>query len=191
MSVDTAGLAALRADYLGRCREWSDLGRHLPTLRSTVREYDAPVVIELGVRDGVSTSAFLLGAAEAGGQVWSVDITPGKTSDWWPSLDFWHPIIGSDVDPVVLAQLPEVADVVFVDTSHHYEHTLQELRTYLPRVRPGGVVLLHDTELDMPPDWAGDPFPVRRAIEAFCAETDMAWKNHPGDSGLGVIQVWE
>src|SRR5690348_17788993 len=39
------------------------------------------------------------------------------------------------------------SDVFFLDTSHEYDHTLAELRAYMPRVAPGGVALFHDTNI--------------------------------------------
>ena len=50
--------------------EWSDIGLHLPWLR----DHAHGKVLEIGVREGISTSALLLGVAHHGGHVWSVDI---------------------------------------------------------------------------------------------------------------------
>ena len=145
--------------------KWSDIVDHLPRLREEACRPNV-VVIELGVRGGNSTAAFLDAAELYEGHVWSVDIAdcPGEH-------ERWTFIQGDDMD--VVDQLPE-CDVLFIDTSHHYEHTLEELKAYVPKVRDGGVVLLHDTELEVPfmcpPD--DPPFPVTAALRVYVALND-------------------
>jgi predicted O-methyltransferase YrrM len=92
--------------------------------------------------------------------------------------------------PVIAADTPPEIDVLFIDTSHAYWHTLEELRLYVPRVQPGGVVLMHDTELESP-DGVGNrpPFPVAKALNDFCAETGLMWRNRTGCWGLGIIDI--
>jgi predicted ThiF/HesA family dinucleotide-utilizing enzyme len=87
-------------------------------------------------------------------------------------------------------------DLLFIDTSHYYEHTLQELRTYVPRVRPGGTVLMHDTELTREQITAyegraldGPGIPVAQALDDYCAETGLTWTNTAGCFGLGRIDI--
>lgn len=178
-----------RSEYIARASRWSDIGRHLIYLYETASAYAHPVIIELGVRSGVSTTAFLRAAAENDGHVHSVDIHHPDVPIWWAETDIWSFTVGDDLHPSVLRDLPDVADVVFIDTSHHYGQTLSELQTYVPRVRSGGVVLLHDTELAMPEGFSGEPYPVRRAIDDYCAAEGRTWENRPGDSGLGVICI--
>ena len=64
----------------------------------------------------------------------------------WANCKRWTFIHGSDMDPDIYAKLPPEVDVLFIDTSHEYQHTLDELDAYVPRVVKGGVVLLHDTQ---------------------------------------------
>ena len=66
------------------------------------------------------------------------------------------------------------------------EPTLAELRAYVPKVRPGGVVLMHDT--DTPGTDIAWP-DVPRALDDFCEEAGLSWLNHRGWNGLGVIEV--
>lgn len=188
MTVDYNG--ALFADYQGRCNVWSDIVDHLPTLHGHVLRYTKPVVLELGVRSGNSTAAFLAAVSLVEGHVWSVDIGLPQAPGWWWQTGLWSPIVGNDLDPSTLARLPEPVDVLFIDTSHAYDHTLRELETYVPRVKPGGVVLLHDTELEAP-ELVGPqpPFPVAKAIEEYCAENGLGWENITGSYGLGVIDI--
>jgi predicted O-methyltransferase YrrM len=189
--------AIVRADYHVRLKVSSDIVAHLAELHEHACRPEVPVIIELGVRTGQSTAAFLAALEVKGaGHLWSVDIAEPRVPEHWRRLDRWHLRIGHDLDPGVLDWAPQQCDVLFIDTSHDYEHTLAELRAYVPRVRPGGVVLCHDTELMQPlPQEVGyrpqPPYPVLNALQTYCTESGMDWENRPGCSGLGVIQIPE
>lgn len=196
-TFDPARRAILSTAYDGfvdRCSKWSDIQEYLPFLYDTAKSYDQVRVLELGSRKGNSTLAFLAAAEEAGGHVWSADIAnvilDPEGLQPWSRHERWTFTCGDDMDPAVQAVLPAVADVFFLDTSHEYEHTLAELRAYMPRVAPGGVALFHDTNLKYWPgyDWNRDVSPVWAALDEYCAETGLSWENLPGEYGLGVIR---
>jgi len=190
-------MSALAEEYRRRLTEPSDIRDHLEALHASVARFSEPRVVELGVRSGNSTAAFLAASEATGGHVWSVDVVQPTVPDWWATSSRWTLHIGSDLDPGIHAQLaerPGRCEVLFIDTLHTFEHTLAELRAYVPMVRPGGVVLLHDTELEAPPVLPPGtprqpPFPVARALDRFCEETESAWENRPGCYGLGVLEV--
>ena len=187
--ADLAQSVRIRTEYDERGIGWSDLGAHLPRLYEFARGYRAPTIIELGVRDGASTVAFLRAVSEVGGHVHSADIRHPQVPIWWADTQWWTFHVGDDLSTPILDALPERADIVFIDTSHYYDHTLAELHTYVPRVKRGGLVLCHDTELEVPPDWPGIHYPVQHALDDYCAETGRTWENISGDSGLGVIRI--
>lgn len=167
---------------------------HVPTLVATVRDLQATTVIELGVRWGVSTVAWLY-ALEGVGHLWSVDgAAPCPAPDGTqlipvPGVEHWTFIEGWDTDPAVLAQLPAQADVVMLDTNHIYEETLVELELYVPRVRPGGRFLLHDIWLESTANAVTPqpPYPVRTAMREFCGAHRLGWIENPNCYGLGTI----
>lgn len=171
------------------CRIPSDINEHLPRLKGLAEGMNAQHVVELGARSGPSTVAWLLGLEQTGGRLTSVDLDPAPDIG---EHDHWTFIQGDDTDPAVMAQVDE-CDILFIDTSHHYEHTLWELRNWSSLVRPGGFIVLHDTELQRPwdpPCPETDPdFPVATAIDEFCAEAGYRWFNIPGCWGLGIIEV--
>lgn len=172
-------------DYERRLGEWSDMRDSLPVLRDTALKYAGPRIIELGVRSGNSTSAFLAAAEMCGGHVWSVDITGPQVPANWARSGLWTFVKGDDLDPDVIAQLPSEVEVLFLDVDpHSYDQTLAELRQYVPLVRPGGTVLAHDTKFE-----PGDGFPVARALDTYCAETGLVWEEMGGEFGLGLITV--
>jgi cephalosporin hydroxylase len=144
-------------------------------------------VVELGTRSGVSTVAWLYGLELTGGRLTSVDIDEKPAIGDYPH---WTFIRGDDCDPDVFARL-ELADIVFVDTSHFYAHTLRELNLYRWLVKPGGIIVCHDTELQHPIDGppSDPPFPVKRAIIDFVREYGYEWFNYPDCFGLGVIEI--
>jgi len=165
----------------------SDIYQHLPRMVELVQQTNAQHVIELGTRTGVSTVAWLHGLDATGGRLTSIDI------DAKPAIgehERWEFMQGDDMAADVFAAC-DMADIVFIDTSHHYLHTLAELRLWSAKVRPGGWIVCHDTELLAPEGMpADDPlFPVKRAIERFCAERNLEWANVPECNGLGLIKV--
>lgn len=190
--------------YEQLCVEPSDIYEHLPTFVQACEELDAKKVIELGVRYGVSTIAWLYGMEDRG-HVWSVDCSfpvaaPGSDVNLLDSqgplgvVPWWSFVLGYDNWDAVLNMLPaKDVDIVFIDTQHTYKQTLLELELYFPRVRPGGRIYLHDTALEATGN-ATEPepaYPVRAAVEEFCRQSGgrrkLEWSNVDHCSGLGTI----
>ena len=171
----------LAEDYRASCAEDSDIALHLPFLYDSAQ---GSTVIELGVRTGNSTAAFLA----AGAEVWSADTGDPSVPAEWRENPRWHFLLGDDLSPEILAGLPAAADIVFIDTAHTYDHTLAELRAYAPRA--GRLVLLHDTQWVPGGIDGGTPTgEVARALDGYCVEAGLSWENRPGSYGLGVIRV--
>ena len=172
----------LALEYRARAgsAEQHDIRAQMPVLYAWARQPGVRV-IELGVRSGNSTSAFLAAAERAGGELWSVDIAVPQVPGYWQGLPFWHLMVADDQDPAAVRFCPDQAGVLFIDTSHYYAHTLAELRLYVPKVRPGGTVLMHDTG----PGWPE----VALALNDFCAESGLSWYDHPDWPGLGIIEI--
>lgn len=200
----------LEDEYESRVAAWSDIQGQMPLLRSWARRYDAPAIAELGTRSGQSTSALLAGASATGGHVWSVDNGPVDVPSWWADTGLWSFLAADDMGGRAYQWVPERLDILFIDTSHLFEHTREELYRYVPRVRPGGVVLCHDTELAhtdpvMGEAWirqamGGPPFPVAAALDTFCADTGLTWERQPAPAvtaaskpfyGIGLIKIPE
>ncbi len=185
--------------YNELCVEPSDIYEHLPTFVSAVNDLNATRVIELGVRYGVSTIAWLY-ALEGKGHLWAVDCSfpvpaPGSVIN---NLDpqgplgvrtHWNFILGDFHSQGVLDLLPTEVDILFIDGNHVFEETLAELETYAPRVRQGGRIYLHDTAIETTGNAVTPqpPFPVKTAMETFCKDRGLQYDNNPRCSGLGVI----
>lgn len=200
-------LRDLEEGYAARLAAWSDIQEQMPLLRDAARRYARPVIAELGTRTGESTSALLAGAAASGGHVWSVDI--GPSTGQWGHTGMWSFLSADDMSEEASAFIPDELDVLFIDTSHRYEHTLAELRRFGERVRPGGMILMHDVELTIVQmvaygepgareDLDGPVYPVAEAIHVYCAERGLTWSRQtvrpaPAEGrpffGLGTIPV--
>lgn len=166
----------------------SDINEHLPAFVGMCCALNAKNVIELGTRGAVSTVAWLYGLEMTGGHLWSVDIDPAPPL---PEKN-WTFIRGDDLDLEVIKQLPDEVDVVFIDTSHAYQHTLAELNIYRWKVRPGGKIVLHDTELHRVYGLTNQPpYPVRCAVEQFCFDEDLSVEFRTNNNGLGIISIPE
>jgi predicted O-methyltransferase YrrM len=133
--------------------EQRDMAPHIWVL--TRYALAAKTIIELGTRGGVSTWAFLDGLPHDGA-LWSVDIESCVVPPRVSGDPRWTFIRGDDTSPRVQRELPAHADLVLIDTSHEYRHTLVELDFALTR-SPRRIVC-HDAE------WSG----VARAIIEFC-----------------------
>jgi predicted O-methyltransferase YrrM len=152
-------------------------------MRDTVASERADVVVELGARSGYSTIALLAGVEATGGRLYSVDIeTPQWPEEVWshPQLTF---IQGDDLN--VRDQVPGEIDILFIDTSHFYEQTLSELYLYGESAR---VVLMHDIDLAHPYGAPPSPeYPVRLAMEEWCAQNGRFYTEREGSYGMGVV----
>jgi predicted O-methyltransferase YrrM len=176
---------SLQDDYRAYSQPWSDIQDCLPRLYEAAAGYPKVRVLELGVRWGTSTSAFLAAAEKTGGYVWSCDVVlEPQVPVRWLDSGYWTFILGDDM---VIELPPGLFDVVFIDTSHSYLHTLAELTRFTPLVAKGGTMFFHDTRLD--PVWlAGQPpLPVARALNEFCQATGRTWTDHDAQYGLGEI----
>lgn len=170
-------------EYAERVAQWSDVQYCMPAMLEAARSRPFCWVLEVGVRSGNSTAAFLAGVEESRGHVWSVDMDVPQVPGHWHGSALWTFVQGDDLT----VQPPEdTFDVVFIDTIHTYLHTLAELGRFIPLVKPGGTVLLHDTMLEKV-DGEEKRFPVAAALDAFCDKTGRNWVEHGGEYGFGEI----
>jgi predicted O-methyltransferase YrrM len=176
---------SIEEDYRSRLGTWSDVRDCLERLHDAAAAVPGVRVLELGVRSGNSTAAFLAAAEKAGGHVWSVDIAPPAVPAEWAQSGLWTFILGDDM---IVSPDQREFDILFIDSSHRAKHTLDELQRYMPMVVPAGRVFLHDTRLDRVHD-DGTEYPVKTALDAFCAETSLTWTDHEAQYGLGEIVI--
>lgn len=134
-----------------RAGKRSDVNEHLATLFVETLAARPKLIVELGVRGGESTFAFERAAALTGAKLVSVDIEDCTNASRYPGWMF----VKSD-DVAFAAQFPAWCrargieprvDVLFIDSSHLFEHTVQEIDSWFPHLSPRAKVFFHDTNL--------------------------------------------
>lgn len=123
----------------------SDIHEHLTTLQMLTSEFRCKTVLELGTAKGESTLALLLGVSGNDGLVFSIDLDDCSAAKELIEASgltpYWKFIHSDDLSVEWDAQI----DMLFVDTSHLFQHTLDELGKFEPWVKEGGLIVLHDT----------------------------------------------
>jgi cephalosporin hydroxylase len=154
------------SDVYDHARLFVDMAPHIDTLIDLAK--GASVILELGVRTGVSTWAFLTGMSKIGFLL-GVDFDQRIVADNWlpPQViddSRFMFIEGSDTDPELVATYPFEPDIVMIDTSHTFDQTLAELA--IADSIQAKTIILHDYAL---PD-------VRDAVNGFldCASYDVS-----------------
>lgn len=167
------------SNVLERSKINTDISKHLIRLYElTIALPKNKIVVELGIRGGESTTALLAAVNDSGGKLYSIDI---QNCNIYPKEVNWKFIRGDDMEVVKTWNLK--IDHLFIDTSHTYEHTLAELRSWGSLVQPWGIITLHDT------DHTNTCPGVLKAIEQFLIENpEYNFKNDPECYGLGLLQ---
>jgi cephalosporin hydroxylase len=130
----------------------SDISDHLATIFSEAVAVQPRLIVELGVRGGESRFVLERAARVTGSFLVSVDVDDCKAvCGQSPRLHFVQS------DDIQFAQVfrkwcsqrgiePSI-DVLFIDTSHLYEHTVQEIETWFPYLADSCKVIFHDTNM--------------------------------------------
>ena len=140
-----------------RTRRRSDISDHLPLLYRETVARRPKLMVELGTRGGESTLVLLTAAKAVDAPMVSVDI-----DDVGPTLQQkepeltgrWRFVQADDVGfaarfPDYCRQhgLPDSIDLLFIDTSHLYQHTVDEIAAWFPLLRASATVMFHDTAM--------------------------------------------
>jgi len=139
----------IRRRYNEKVREVSDIHQHLPFLRELSRSCTS--ICEMGVRRCVSSWAFLSGLDESPmleKDLLCVDIVPADTSELarWGARLIPPVRVSMQVADSRKIVLPQVFDLLFIDTLHVYGQLKAELWAHQEHVRR--FIVLHDTEVD-------------------------------------------
>jgi len=144
----------------------------------------ARTILEIGAADGGSSVILAAQAAKRAGRLYSIEGNPKAgmmanlavygLQDRCTLLPAWSPWLGP-----LEQEIPPVIDLLFIDGRHDIRWCLMDYHYWQPRVRPGGVIVFHDTGGMCREDRAQTDFGspgylplVRRAIALILA-TDL------------------
>jgi len=161
----------------------NDMWEYMDFLLGLARESQA--ILEIGVRGGVSTAAFLCGLRNLGGRLWSIDCNAdcARLYAGYPAWTF----IAADSRAAheVIPRITGDLDILFIDGGHDFATAWSDLQNYAPLVRAGGWILMHDAYPIAHRRWEHG---VPEAYERFRRETGYPGQILPGRFGLAVIQ---
>lgn len=130
----------------------TDISSHLPALFAHCMIKKPKLVIEVGVRGGESTRAFKNALDFFDVKLIGVDIN--ATSAYvYKKLNIKNAEfkIMDDLDFSAWwdksAYREMKADIIFIDTSHCYGHTIKELEIFVPLLEAKGTLVFHDTNM--------------------------------------------
>ena len=172
-------------------------------------------VVQLGHYAGYSTLmiGFCFVNSRSPGALVSIDLDPEVTEftrQWVERADLESRVTllcGDSSDPELAEQatgtLGGNPELIFLDSSHAYEHTLRELDLWYPLLEPGGLILLHDvsefaTEFDATrqggvrraldewgPQSGGEIISINRSVDSSHTNSDLTYED---GCGLGIVQ---
>ena len=165
-------------------------------LHEFVLERKCNKVLEIGVLTGQSTRSILLALDKnKSGKLVSIDhknrsdILDLKFSEY---KKYWKFIQGSSHLPEILQaakdelEEDELYDVLLIDGDHTYEGAKQDWEDYMPLVKQGGVIFLHDTvnrNEGVNKLWDEIDFP-----EKFNCDWGLARVSHDLVVGMGIVK---
>lgn len=205
-----ARVALIDVSYFG-ANPKSDISEHLNFLYFYLHTARPKNILELGTRRGESTRVIEKYCREMNIVGKSIDLEEAPA--WLKNSKNWKHFVGDDIklgrNLAHTKRWPDDSefkplDFIFLDTSHEYIHTKEELATYLPLLRSGvGAIAFHDTNLTSAPTLRLDGSVgyghdnkrgVARAIEEQFAfnfdERSLHVQSIPGFNFLFYHQPW-
>jgi cephalosporin hydroxylase len=127
------------------------INEHLVTLFIESVTMKPRLIVELGVGGGATGFALSQVAKLCGSRLVSLDINDRSHVN---SYEDWIFIQADDIEFAKgfsswckQRQIPSQIDVLLIDTSHLYDHTVQEIAAYFPLLADHAKVFFHDTNL--------------------------------------------
>ncbi len=126
------------------------------------------VVAEIGSYHGASSCCLAAGIASVNGvlyciDTWNNDAVTDFSEDVFPVWETNTKVFSEHIKPIrgysqnVAPLIPDELGLLFIDGDHSYEGVKNDLELYLPKLKSGGVLIMHDCSHDA----------VYRAIKEF------------------------
>lgn len=136
-------------EVIAHAKQGTDINDHLGTLFTEALSVSPTLIVELGVRGGESTFVLERVARVCRSKLVSVDIQDCLKSSSYEDWSFVQKddIAFADMFPEWCYQrgLEPRIDVLFIDTSHRFAHTLEEIRSWFPYLSARSIACFHDT----------------------------------------------
>lgn len=145
-----------------------------------IKEHAKGKILEIGTRDGASTSAFLLGIEnDPSGHLYSCDVDDCSGIFSHPKWTFNH------FSSAALEFEDDYFDIILIDGDHHISAYRRDLMLAWRACKPGGMILTHD----MKPEVGHEAYaiPIRKEYFRFIEEHGLKHEEIPGMYGLGVM----
>jgi hypothetical protein len=162
-------MSTIKEKYESECNRHSDINEHLSTLKNYSDECDH--ITEMGVRNIVSTWAFLMGNPK---KLISYDINQINESiikDLLIDTNIEFNFILGDTTKIEI----EETDLLFIDTLHNYEQLKIELELHGNKSKK--YIILHDTTLFGERNETNQGIGLNPAINKFI-EKNPHWVKH-------------
>jgi hypothetical protein len=175
-------MSKIQENFNFYCQQPSDINQHLPTLKRYSDQCE--VVVEMGVRNVVSTWAFLASNAR---EIISYDINFNQNIKQCQDIcnlerRNWKFILDSSLT----CDIPE-CDLLFIDTFHIYKQLYSELTLHSDKVRKW--IIMHDTQTFSRLGENGSEKGLQDAIEEFLKNPKWKFKEHYQNcNGLTVLE---
>lgn len=150
--VSSKALKKILKDIRNRAeKKKTDISDHLETLFMESLNIESKLIVELGVGDGEST--FVL---ERVANLWGAKLVSVDIEDCQKVSKFKDRIFIKTDDIALAAEFSDwcrkrniipVIDILFIDTSHLYDHTVAEIKAWFPYLAPHTKVFFHDTNM--------------------------------------------
>jgi hypothetical protein len=181
----------LKTMYDAHRNQPSDINQHLPILKDLAKECTS--IIEIGVRDMVSTWSFLQGLSENNNQnrsLISIDLhypPQDKLSlaqEIAKNLDISFSFLKNNDMDISIDTIPS-ADFLFIDSLHTYCHLTYELEKFSPKALK--YIAMHDTsapwgdkeDTEYSGDYSEYPAHYDKTKKGLWAAVETFLHNHP------------
>jgi len=128
----------------------TDSSSHLPAIFTYSYLKQPARILEVGVASGGTTSTFHRAAQFSNAKLIGVEIQD-QFAPTYSNLNNALFLCMDDLDFPEYYKNSEFnnkkMDVIFIDTSHEYEHTLQEIKIFAPLLDENGLMLFHDSNV--------------------------------------------
>ena len=118
------------------------LPQKLKIIREHIKNIDKPFILELGVREGVSTKMFLEVCDKNNGNLISVDILDCSKVSSNPRWKFIHS--SDDNFELINKLLNQKIDILFIDSLHEPNHVRKVFYNYYNFVKTNGLIFIDD-----------------------------------------------